>query len=387
MIRDPSITQRRVFDNCVKSEYHEKVNSKQERCNSLKRFLILALAVLMLLCTACSKKADDSKAAEGETVAPTPGATDEPYVPTDYDVLTGLPVDEPSALRPYACMINNIIYAQPQVGTSHAAWIYEVEAEGGITRMIAVFSDMDDIPNMGSIRSVRPYYLSIARSYDAILVHAGGSEPAYAELASSGYEHLDGVRDDAANAAVFWRDASRGAHGTEHTLFLHADQVAAYAEQRGIRMEHNGGYTSGLNFSDDAAKQGVGAANTVSVAVTPSKNTSFTYHADTGMYTAAQYGADYVDGGNNELVNFANVMVLNTTISMTGDEKNHNEVVVVGSGTGYLVTGGQYVPIKWSRASEDSPFIYTLEDGSPLYLSRGATYCCIINNGSSVTFG
>ena len=351
----------------------------------LKRYLMIALAVLMLLCTACSKKTDDSK--KEPSVAPTPGQAEEEYVPADYDVLTGLPVDEPSALRPYAVMVNNIVYAQPQVGTSKAAWVYEVEAEGGITRMIAVFSDLDDVPNMGSIRSVRPYYYSIARSYDAILVHAGGSEPAYSELASSGYEHLDGVRDGDANAALFYRDPSRGAHGTEHTLFLHADQVAAYAEKRGFRMEHKGNYTSGLNFSDDAAKQGVGAANTVNVAVTKSKTTSFTYHADTGMYTAAQYGSDYIDGGTNEIVNFANVMVLNTTINVTGDEKGHNEVVVVGSGTGYLITGGQYVPIKWSRADIDSPFIYTLEDGSDLYLSRGETYCCIVNNGASVTFG
>lgn len=351
----------------------------------MKRYLIIALAVLMLLCTACSKKTDDNKQQE-PSVAPTPGEATEPYVPTDYDVLTGLPVDAPSALRPYAVMVNNIVYAQPQVGISKAAWVYEVEAEGGITRMIAVFSDLNDVPNLGSIRSVRPYYLSIARSYDAILVHAGGSEQAYSDLATSGYEHLDGVRDGDASAALYYRDPSRGAHGTEHTLFLHADQVAAYAEKRGFRLEHNGDYTSGLNFSDDAASQGVGAANVVTVDVTKSKTTGFTYHADTGMYTASQYGSDYIDGGTNEIVNFANVMVLNTTINMTGDEKGHNEVEVVGSGTGYLVTGGQYVPIKWSRADIDSPFTYTLEDGSPLYLSRGATYCCIVNNGANVAF-
>ena len=349
----------------------------------MKRFLIIALAILMLLCTACSKKTDDS-ANNGHSVAPTPGSADEPYVPSDYDALTGLPVDEPSALRPFAVMVNNIIYAQPQVGTSKAAWIYEVEAEGGITRMIAVFSDLDDVSSLGSIRSVRPYYLSIARSYDAILVHAGGSDAAYSELDSSGYDHIDGVRSAEDNAAVYYRDPSRGAHGTEHTLFLHADKVAAYAEQKGIRMEHKGDYTSALNFSDDAADQGVGAANTVNVAVTKSKTTSFTYHPDTGMYTAAQYGSDYIDGGTNEIVSFANVMVLNTTIHMTGDEKGHNEVAVVGSGTGYLFTGGQYVPIKWSRADIDSPFTYTLEDGSSLFLSRGATYCCIVNNGASV---
>ena len=121
----------------------------------MKRYLMVALAVLMLLCTACSKKANDSDKKE-PTVAPTPGQAEEPYVPTDYDALTGLPVDAPSALRPYAVMINNIVYAQPQVGTSKAAWIYEIEAEGGITRMIAVFSDLNDVPNMGSIRSVRP---------------------------------------------------------------------------------------------------------------------------------------------------------------------------------------------------------------------------------------
>ena len=353
----------------------------------MKKIFIIALALLMLFCTACGNtKTDETADHENPVVAPTPGEPDEPYVPGDYDPLTGVPVDEPSALRPYAVMVNNIIYAQPQVGTSEAAWIYEIEAEGGITRMIAIFSDLDTVPNLGSIRRVRPYYLSIARSYDAILLHAGGSEPAYSDLASSGYEHLDGVRDDAASAALFYRDPSRGAHGTEHTLFLHADQVAAYAAQRGIRMEHNGNYTSGLNFSDDAASQGVGVANTVSVAVTASKTTSFTYHADTGMYTAAQYGSDYIDGGTNQIVNFANVMILNTSINMTGDEKGHNEVEVIGSGTGWLATGGQFLPIKWSRADVDSPFIYTLEDGSPLFLSRGATYCCVINNGSNVEF-
>ena len=356
----------------------------------LKRYIAIALALLMLLCTACSSKSPESDAAdkrENASVAPTPGATDEPYVPSDYDPLTGLPVDQPSALRPYAVMVNNIIYAQPQVGTSKAAWIYEIEAEGGITRMLAVFSDLDDVPNLGSIRSVRPYYLSIARSYDAILVHAGGSEQAYSDLETSGYDHLDGVRDGSASSALYYRDPSRQAHGVEHSLFLHADQVAAYASSHGIRMEHNGNYTSGLNFADDAASQCTGTANTVSVAVTTSKNTSFTYHADTGMYTAAQYNADYTDGGTNEIVNFANVMVLNTTINMTGDEKGHNEVEVVGSGTGYFITGGQYVAIKWSRADINSPFTYTLEDGTPLFLSRGATYCCIVNNGAAVNFG
>ncbi|MFR0734516.1 MAG: DUF3048 domain-containing protein [Oscillospiraceae bacterium] len=51
---------------------------------------------------------------------------------------------------------------------------------GGITRMMAIFSNLEGETPLGSIRSLRPYYLSIARSYDAIMVHAGASEGAYA---------------------------------------------------------------------------------------------------------------------------------------------------------------------------------------------------------------
>lgn len=92
-------------------------------------------------------------------------------------------------------MINNIVYAQPQVGISNADIIYEIPAEGGITRMMAIFSHLYDIESVGSIRSLRPYYLSVALSYDAIVIHAGGSEQAYSDVKTYNADHLDGVRD------------------------------------------------------------------------------------------------------------------------------------------------------------------------------------------------
>ena len=91
-------------------------------------------------------------------------------------------------------MINNIQVAMPQCGTSHADIMYEVLAEGGITRMMAIFSNLEGGDALGSIRSLRPYYLSIARSYDAIMVHAGASEAPMPDLASTGWDHIDGVQ-------------------------------------------------------------------------------------------------------------------------------------------------------------------------------------------------
>lgn len=48
-------------------------------------------------------------------------------------------------------------------------------AEGGITRMLAVYQSLEDVGSIGSIRSARPYYIELALGHDALYVHAGGS--------------------------------------------------------------------------------------------------------------------------------------------------------------------------------------------------------------------
>ena len=84
--------------------------------------------------------------------------------------------------RPYAVVINNIKAALPHHGVSQADMIYEILAEGGITRCLAIFTDLADVEKLGSIRSARTYFIDLAKAYDAILVHAGGSGYAYDEF-------------------------------------------------------------------------------------------------------------------------------------------------------------------------------------------------------------
>ena len=81
-------------------------------------------------------------------------------------------VDEDSKTRPIAVMINNNHQAWPHAGLADAYITYEIIAEGGITRMMAVFKDKDTA-KIGSVRSARPYYLDYALENDAIYVHYG----------------------------------------------------------------------------------------------------------------------------------------------------------------------------------------------------------------------
>lgn len=344
----------------------------------LKRYWAILLALALILCSGCGgPKSEKPSVSNNKT-----GAKNQTY----YAPLTGEPIDaEPDNTRPYAVMINNIIYAQPQVGVSSADWIYEIPAEGGITRMMAIFSDLDNVESVGSIRSLRPYYLSVALSYDAIVIHAGGSDQAYSDVKTYNADNFDGVRDSN-TSSIFYRDSSRGQHGSEHTLFFHGTKVADLVQQYGFRTEHNGNYKTGLNFSDDAASQGTGSANNVTVTFNTSKTTKFSYQSDSGKYTAVQYNDDYKDGATGEKVEFSNVLVLKAAMS-TVDSYGRLAVELTGSGDGYLACGGKYVPIKWSRSSINDCFTYTLTDGTPLNLARGTTYVGVVpTNGGSATF-
>lgn len=345
----------------------------------MKRWIALALALTMaFLCFGCVKK----KAPAEPEVSASPKSQAEQIEDGEldgfYNPLTGLPEEKDVSLeRPFGVMINNISVAQPQIGISHADWIYEIEAEGGITRMLGLFTHIDQVPSIGSVRSLRPYYLSLAISYDAIMIHGGGSAAAYEDCTKYNADHLDGVKDPTATSTIFYRDPSRGTYGSEHTLFLYGEKVLPLVEQYGMRRNHNEGYSNGLSFSPDSAQLCTADAANVKVTLNTSKTTTFTYHPDTGMYTGFQYGGDYIDGATNEAVPFSNLLILQTEMSVY-NQYGRIAAEIIGSGTGWFCTGGKWVAINWSRADLNSPYSYTTQDGTPITFTPGKTYCAII---------
>ena len=74
--------------------------------------------------------------------------------------------------RPMAVMVNNYIDARPQSGLVYADLVYEVVAEGGITRFLAFY--LSKAPEkIGPVRSTREYYLVLVKELgDAMLMHS-----------------------------------------------------------------------------------------------------------------------------------------------------------------------------------------------------------------------
>ncbi|SHH49495.1 Protein of unknown function [Sporobacter termitidis DSM 10068] len=321
----------------------------------------------------------------GTPASASPSASPTPYS-GPVDPLTGLPADASViSNRPYAIMINNLSTAQPQLGISKADIIYEILVEGGITRMMAIFQDVSQAGEIGSIRSARPYFVDIANGYDAVYIHAGGSPDAYTELKLIGITHLDGV--NGGKTDIFYRDKSRLKMGYEHSLVSTSALIQKFLPTYGVRLVHNDGFKSSMTFSDKAAPAGGLAAESVTVHFSSSKTTVFTYSDADKLYYITQYKKDYIDGNDKTKVGVTNVLVLKTRIKViSGDDKGRIDVDTVGSGTGIFICGGKYEEIKWSRKNNSSQFVFTREDGKPLVFGTGKTYVCVADKGNAVDF-
>ncbi len=365
----------------------------------MKRIIAMLLIVLLLLC-GCKKDTQPTVTTLPET-EPTVVTTEETTVPettteeTEPPILfrnplTGEPLEEAFYARPYAVVINNIYEAQPLHGVGQADILYEITAEGGgsITRMLAVFSDISQVEKLGSIRSSRTYLIDLSKAYDAVFVHAGGSNYAYNKLSSEKINNVDGL---SASSDYFYRDQDRRSAGyaLEHTLFTSGDRVIRLTEQKGYSTSYEEPVDFGFLFDEEATISGE-TANRVEAHFYSKggKGTIFEYDSTLGTYSAIQnfygkYDRDLKDANDEQTLEFKNVFFL---YSVTTSDGYRVFAQLTGEGTGYYAMGGKIVPIKWSRETEEDPFVYTLEDGTPLTLGVGKTYVGILPTNSPVTF-
>ncbi len=351
----------------------------------LALFLLLAMAISL---PGCGKKQVE------EPVEPTlePVPVEEPVVeepepegPSGVNPLTGLPMEERyEQNRPVAVMFNNLKAAQPQLGVSQADIIYEVPAEGGITRMLGVYQCLDGVGILGSIRSTRAYYLELALGHDALLVHAGGSPEAYEDIPAWGVDNMDGV-NGGSDAKIFWRDAERRKRaGFEHSLLTSGENISNYLAKDHFRTEHLDGYDYKQSFVEDGTPMQGTAASEVTLHYTNYKTGIFTYDSAAQVYRISQYGGAYTDGNTGEQVGVTNVLVLETSIStIPGDTAHRLRVELTGKGKGTFFCGGKAEEIRWSKEGRNSPFTYSLPSGDPLSLGKGTSYVCIMSPKTS----
>ena len=341
---------------------------------------ILTLTVLCLTAISmfgCGKKEETTEELP-TTEATTEEVTEDPHEGLSYNELTGEWSADFVSKRPVAVMINNLKEALPSSSTKKADIIYECMVEGGITRIMPIFSDYEALEKIGSVRSARHYYIYIANEYDAIYVHYGQSKPAKEILDKKVIDNVNGLTYDAG----FYRDNDRVA---PHNAYTTGERIVKGIDDFGYSSDYDDTHEKVLSFNEeDTDLENGTTAETIHVNFSNYSKPYFIYNADTKLYDRYEYDAPQIDDQedeNNNVLTFKNVIIQISSYECINPENDLQELTQVGDGQGYYCTNGKSIPITWKKEAKKAKTKYYLEDGSELLLNPGKTWISIIGNG------
>ena len=92
---------------------------------------------------------------------------------------------------------------------------------------------------------------------------------------------------------------------------------------------------------------------------------------------------DYVTKEQYTFKNIITYQVSNYTLN-DGENKGRQDINNVGSGSGYYITDGYAIPIKWEKTSRSAQTKYTLENGEELKVNDGNTFIQIQPTGQAL---
>jgi len=311
--------------------------------------------------------------------------------------------------RPLAVMVNNHVLARPQFGVSYADIVYEIVAEGGITRWLTIFHSRG-AGQVGPVRSARVYYASIAAGYNPYYAHWGGAyvnptDPknttnvdadVYKYMNSIGLPSLDqayvGSTEYNGNPA-YYRDNSRDVP-LEHTGYADTNVLwhlpgtgipAIYPEAEWKKYIPFGEW----QFKDDADLSLRPTTATLSFNFwdLPDFAVKYKYNASTNTWDRSQGGKPTVDAGNNnKRISPKTVIVMFATERSAGDKKGHLFYDVIGSGTAKIYMDGKETQAKWIKTSANERENYYDLQGNQIKFDRGQIWVEVLPTGNSVSF-
>lgn len=329
------------------------------------KLLIILLCILagVLIFDICAEMNRNRQTETTPTPMPSPTAK-----PVDYGDFT-LPV---KGVRPYAVMIDNQgSRVLPQGGLHKAQIIYEILAEGGETRYMAVFWGKGS-PMIGPVRSARHYFLDYAMENDAIYVHFGWSPFARTDISKLGINNINGIFA----AGTFWDITNE--RGNWQDSYTSTAKIKDYVKEHKYRQKTDKGLLFTYNIEDVVPAGGSKALN-VQIAYNLGHYSSYKYNSKTRLYKRYRYGVPQMERVSKKQLTAKNIIIEKVGISnISNDAKGRQTLSDIGSGTGWYISCGKSVKIKWSKASRSAQTKYTLANGDPLVINPGQTWVQII---------
>jgi hypothetical protein len=262
-----------------------------------------------------------------------------------------------------AVKIDNTDAARPATGLGDADVIYVEPVEGGLTRIVAVFSAHDPA-TVGPVRSARRTDIDLLAQYGKPTLSYSGAAPNLLPLLHSA-SLVNASPTEVSHA--FFRGTT---HAPPHNLYV-----------RPARLPSGSGPTptSVLDFGSAPA----GGTPTSSERVGYQAATyQFAWSASTGRWLVTMNGTAYRTTDSGQLGAATVVVQRVSTHQEAWPEDSsgaHAPVVAsVGSGAVTVLRDGQAFQGTWSRPSPNDPTRFTTSGGQALPLASGPVWIMLV---------
>lgn len=282
--------------------------------------------------------------------------------------------------RPVAIMIDNDKRALDHYGISHADVLYELTnstKNKGITRLMAIIKDYEDIELIGSMRSARPSFIQLMCEWNAVYCYFGG--PFYIDdyIAKDHVNSLNGNTSDA------WNKRIDNGKATEFTAYAYGEGLKSTIENK-WGLDYNE-YYEGAHYQFASESNPVdlstvsGSMSGVEVDLPfPMNKPYFEYNEEDGLYYRWEYGEPHIDAETGKQLAFENVLLQNAKY-VVFDENGYMMFHSIDyDREGYYLTNGKVIPVTWTKEDECSPTRYFNDDGEEITLNTGKTYVALI---------
>ncbi|MBR2066775.1 MAG: DUF3048 domain-containing protein [Solobacterium sp.] len=301
-----------------------------------------------------------------------------------FSELTGLPISlSLQNQRPIAVMVDNEILAYPHFGVAEADVVYEMINSlhnDRITRLMALVKDWGSIQQMGSIRSTRDTNIDLQAEWNSILCHDGASAISLPRF-EKGYasQHISGTFSRVANGKA-----------TEFTEYILPGDLEANIAAMNIDREYNAfkpnveTHFQFVKYEGEEANLAEDLRTVNHVALPfPHNGSELRYNADTKTYDYYCYGSIHVDGEDNEVLSFKNVILQNIDMINTDGAGGHVAYNLIDSGkNGYYLSNGRLQEITWEKKDEMDITRYYDSEGNELQINRGNVYIGLVPTDS-----
>ncbi len=350
--------------------------SKRELNEKKKSKVIFPIIAIIILAIAAGVTLYMMKGKENQAVAQ-----------TDADNNTSIQTPEPEKKiqiytgtdRPIAVMIDNNTNAWPQAGINDAYMVYEIIVEGGETRLMAVFKNVN-LDKIGPVRSSRHYFIDYAMENDAIYAHYGWSPQAQSDISKYGINNINGIYEDAG----YWRDSVKKA---PHNALTSTDKLLAVANRRGYRTTSN--QESVLNYTTDEVLLEDGQTATyVKIPYTSYNVIEFKYNEETQRYTKYAKGKKQTELSTGNDITTKNIIITfaeNYTLT-DAENKGRQGIKNIGKLKGYYITNGKAIEITCEKNDRKSQTVYKDLQGNEIKVNDGNTFVQICPLKANVTF-